>query len=489
MFILLFYYFPGMSNTSQFSLSADGLSGKPVILSFSLEEGILGDDLLSVSIISREKPGSLAGKNISFSFEHEGRKGFFNGAIVSCATEQAAGAFAATIKAKTVRHLLDKEKKSAVFCKSSVEEITGSVLGKAGVSNAKCSFGSSYETDFKVQYDETDLAFLQRLFEEHGIVEFVRHSSGGSELVVSDGDDFEAAEGSSFVKGVLESTETGNFFHGRGHVPLRPGMAFEEFGETFIVCSASHAGHQGAFDAGGENAGYACQVIACSKNALRSLPRSKAAPKVPGVIVARVEGFKDAPAALDQEGRYIVRLPFDDENRDMASSAPVHLAQSFAGESCGVHFPLRKDTPVLLAFEDGDIDKPIALGALPSGMCAGPAERERAFRNVLKTVSGIELVLDDDDKSLSLDVPSDISAKASEKISAEAGDELALEAGKKMLAKAGDGLSLEAGKNVSAKAGRELSLEAGDISIKASSSITVKAGGKLVLKGSRVEIN
>ncbi|MCL2282180.1 MAG: contractile injection system protein, VgrG/Pvc8 family, partial [Fibromonadales bacterium] len=286
-----------IADTSLFNISVDGLSGKLTVLSFTLEEGIYGDDLLTVSLLSRNKlPDSLADKDVSFSFEYEGKKEFFYGPVTNCTAEQTAtGASAATIKAKTIRHLLDKEKKCAVYCKSDVEDIANSILGKAKISNAKLSLSKYYETAFKVQYNESDLAFLQRIFEEHNIIEFVQHSGNGSELVVSDGNDF-AVSGSTFIKCCLEGTEAGNIFHGYSHNALRPGQAFDAFDETFIVCSASHTGSQAAaFGIKGEADGYTCQVTAFSKRMLGSLPCRKNKPQVPGVIVAKVEGYKDAP--------------------------------------------------------------------------------------------------------------------------------------------------------------------------------------------------
>ncbi|MDR3000828.1 MAG: hypothetical protein LBU89_06140, partial [Fibromonadaceae bacterium] len=111
-----------MSDSSLFNLSVDGFSGRPAVLSFNLQEGLYGDDLLTVSLLSRTAfPNTLAGKELSFSFEFEGRKEFFNGVATNCSTERtAAEAFTATLKAKTHQHLLDKETKSTVYCRSDV---------------------------------------------------------------------------------------------------------------------------------------------------------------------------------------------------------------------------------------------------------------------------------------------------------------------------------------------------------------------------------
>jgi uncharacterized protein involved in type VI secretion and phage assembly len=411
-----------MADTSLFNLSIAGLGGKPSVLSFDLLEGIYGDDSLSVGFfVPGGIPKAMIGTEANFSFEFNGKKEFFNGEITECvAEESSAGTSKATIRVKTLRHSLDKKKKSAVFCNSDVRLIAKSILKKAGVLSFKCRFNFSlYIVDFKVQHNESDLVFLQRLLEEYGITEFVKHSENRSELIINDGNDFNSSD-LSFVKSRLQTTDHGNFFLAYGHRPLRPGLAFEANGETYIICSCSHSGSQeAAFGIKNKKEGYTCQIAACTKQTMKSFPHSREKPKIPGVIVAKTEGFPGSFASLDHKGRYIVRMPFDDENFAMASSIPVHLAQSFAGLGCGVHFPLRGDVPVLIAFENGDIDKPVALGAIPRGLYTGPVVGANSFQNILRTVSGMETIFDDSTCSLSVKAPRNISTKAGDTLTSE----------------------------------------------------------------------
>ncbi len=399
-----------MSDSSLFNLSVGGL--KPAVLSFELLEGISGDDYLKVSFLASSGCSeSLIGQEANFSFEFEGKKEFFNGVATECSEEQSGTGFSRfALCVKTLRHSLNKEKKCAVHCDTDAETIIRSF----GISAKLNSF---YEVDFKIQYNESDLDFLQRLLEDFNIIEFVKHSEGSSELVISDDDAFEERE-LNLVKCRLQVEESGNFFFGHGHSPLRPGMAFNAFGETFIVCSAFHSGNQeAAFGLKDKTDGYTCQIAAFSKRMLRKLPGSKAKPQVPGVIVAKIEGFKGSFASLDGQGRYTVRMPFDEENQNGAlASHPVHLAQNFAGEDCGVHFPLKKDTPVLIAFEDGNIDRPVALGALPEEKCKSPVAQKNSHQNILKTSSGIKFLFDDSTGSMDIEAPADISIKAGGKL-------------------------------------------------------------------------
>jgi len=402
-----------MANTSSFNLSVAGFSGKPAVLSFSLLEGFSGDDYLSVSFLASSGCSeSMFGKKASFSFEYEKKKEFFNGIATECREEQSDKGFSRiTLLVKTYRHYADKEKRCAVYCQTDAETIIRSLLKKNGIL-AKCKFNSYYDTNFKIQYNESDMFFMQRLLEGLNIIEFVKHYECGSELIIRDENVFEAQK-LNFAKSRVETRDGGNFFFGYGHCPLRPGTAFEAFGETFIICSAFHSGNQeAAFGLKGKTDGYTCQIVAFSKRMLSKLPRNKAKPQVPGIIVAKTEGFKGS-ASLDDQGRYTVRMPFDEENHNgTLASHPVHLAQNFAGENYGIHFPLKKDTPVLIAFENGDIDCPIALGALPKETCKSPVAKKNSHQNIIKTSSGIKFLLDDSTKSLEIEAPTNITIKA-----------------------------------------------------------------------------
>ncbi len=42
------------------------------------------------------------------------------------------------------------------------------------------------------------------------------------------------------------------------------------------------------------------------------------------------------------------------------------MMQPYGGKREGMHFPLRKGTEVLLAFIDGDPDRPVIAGAVPN---------------------------------------------------------------------------------------------------------------------------
>ena len=52
--------------------------------------------------------------------------------------------------------------------------------------------------------------------------------------------------------------------------------------------------------------------------------------------------------------------------------SPFHVAQPYAGEDGGMHFPLLKGTEVILTHVDGDPDRPIIVGSPPNGENTSP---------------------------------------------------------------------------------------------------------------------
>lgn len=119
-------------------------------------------------------------------------------------------------------------------------------------------------------------------------------------------------------------------------------------------------------------AGYENAFTAVSAARPYRPPRTTPKPRIDGVLTAVVQADAASPegeAQLDDEGRYLVQFHFDTTDRDgLRASRRVRMAQPFAGPSQGMHFPLIPDTEVLIAFVDGDPDRPIIVGAVPNAV-------------------------------------------------------------------------------------------------------------------------
>jgi type VI secretion system secreted protein VgrG len=126
-------------------------------------------------------------------------------------------------------------------------------------------------------------------------------------------------------------------------------------------------------------------------------------PKIYGFISARIDAEGDGEyAELDEQGRYRVVMPFDISGPSPAKgSVPLRMMQPYGGppvnsDPTGMHFPLRKGTEVLVAFIDGDIDRPVIAGAVPNELSPSVVKRDNQKLPQIVTPAGNRLVFNDD---------------------------------------------------------------------------------------------
>lgn len=130
-------------------------------------------------------------------------------------------------------------------------------------------------------------------------------------------------------------------------------------------------------------------------------PRVTAQPKIHGVINAvvahEIEGTESLFGRLDADGRYLVRMMFDTSqagDRQLVSRR-IRMAQPHAGPNYGHHFPLKPGTEVLIAFIDGDPDRPIIMAAVPNPIASSPVAQNCAPAHRIKTATGILIEMKD----------------------------------------------------------------------------------------------
>jgi len=122
-------------------------------------------------------------------------------------------------------------------------------------------------------------------------------------------------------------------------------------------------------------------------------------PRFNGTMNARVDATGDGQyAEVDEEGRYKIRLCFDQSDReDARASRWVRMAQPYAGADYGMHFPLHRNTEVLLTFVDGDPDRPIIAGSVPNPETASPVSSDNQTQCMLRTGGGNQIHTEDQD--------------------------------------------------------------------------------------------
>jgi type VI secretion system VgrG family protein len=120
-------------------------------------------------------------------------------------------------------------------------------------------------------------------------------------------------------------------------------------------------------------------------------------PAINGVISAVIDAEGEGPyAQINEHGCYKVRFPFGRTDKpEMRMSAWVRMASPYAGSNHGMHFPLLKQTEVLVAFMNGDPDRPIIVGAVPNSENPNVVVDANVAQNAIRTAGGNVVTLDD----------------------------------------------------------------------------------------------
>jgi type VI secretion system secreted protein VgrG len=200
-------------------------------------------------------------------------------------------------------------------------------------------------------------------------------------------------------------------FRGRSTVRIfNPGYIYEleghyRYDQRFLITELEHEGSQAGALLGvePESAGDEPEIVylnrfVCIPADVQFRPeRTTPKTRFYGTMNARVDAAGDGQyAEIDDEGRYKVRLCFDQSDRgDGKASRWVRMAQPYAGGDYGMHFPLHKNTEVLLTFVDGDPDRPIICGSVPNPETASPVNSDNQTLCMIKTGGSNQLVCED----------------------------------------------------------------------------------------------
>ncbi|GGX59508.1 type VI secretion system Vgr family protein [Saccharospirillum salsuginis] len=270
---------------------------------------------------------------------------------------------------------------------------------------------------------------------------------------------------------------------------LKPGSLIEltdhpELSGSFrvveVLFSGSQRGAAGNGLGGQENA-FQCRVTVIPAD-LAYRPPYQPRPPVYGTFTATID------TEVDERGLYRLRYPFDARTEsDGPASPPTRLMQTLGGEDHGMHFPLAKGTEVAVTCENGDLDRPIVLGALYNRQAHNPVTDGNARHNLIQTRAGQRFLMDDtpEQEAIHLETPE---AKNRLSLSAEQDAHLAtLESVEgDVRLHAGEAMTLESGKNqtttvgadhtVHVKGNQQLQTEEGKITVESATDIEYSAG-------------
>lgn len=166
-------------------------------------------------------------------------------------------------------------------------------------------------------------------------------------------------------------------------------------GERLLIVEVNHTATFGTSDSA--VAGYSNSFRAVSAGRRYRPPRATRKPRISGLVTGNIalgpNGQIGGRAQIDEEGRYTVQLHFDTvthEGQERASH-PIRMAQPFAGPNHGFHFPLRPGTEVVVAFLDGDPDRPIIVGSVPNATNRSSVTVQNSNANRIESATGIVL--------------------------------------------------------------------------------------------------
>ncbi|MFC1852415.1 type VI secretion system tip protein TssI/VgrG [candidate division CSSED10-310 bacterium] len=193
-------------------------------------------------------------------------------------------------------------------------------------------------------------------------------------------------------------------YFGESTIPfLRPGYVIQiqdhyrsDCNQTYLTIELEHEGNQtGYLIAGLQRALSEIEQHPYYRNKFTAIPhhiqfrpaRETQKARIYGTMNARIDASGTGKyAELDDMGRYKILLPFDLSGRQNGKgSAFVRMAQPYAGTDHGMHFPLHKDTEVLLTFIDGDPDRPIIAAAVPNPTTPSLIKDENATMAAITT--------------------------------------------------------------------------------------------------------
>ena len=203
-------------------------------------------------------------------------------------------------------------------------------------------------------------------------------------------------------------------FVGDSTVPyVQPGYTFtleghyrDSFNQKYLCAEMTHEGSQTGYLISGISKALADrEKTVFYRNQFTAIPsstqfrptRTADQPRITGTLNAKIDAAGSGRyAELDDQGRYKVILPFDLSGRSGGKASTwLRMVQPYAGSDHGMHFPLHKDTEVLLTFIEGNPDRPVITGAAPNPETPSPVTSADQTTAKITTSGGNKIHMED----------------------------------------------------------------------------------------------
>ena len=204
-----------------------------------------------------------------------------------------------------------------------------------------------------------------------------------------------------------------------------------------------------------------------------------------GARDAQAGGVSVGIVTNNQRGRVKVRFPMRDSPDE---SYWARVATIMAGNGMGVYFLPEVGSEVLVAFQEGDTEHPIVIGALWNGQEPPPESNGDGKNNIrtIKSRAGHSIVLNDDTDNGRAQVAIQSSAGHAVVLDDSSGAEKI-----SIIDKSGaNKIVFDSSQNsISIECSMRLSIKASDVQIEGTSSLTLKSSAITTIQGSPVKIN
>jgi type VI secretion system secreted protein VgrG len=221
--------------------------------------------------------------------------------------------------------------------------------------------------------------------------------------VVSFGEHFaDDSGGADLAKVTAERVAAGHtIYFGETDAPqLRAGTIFTLDGHPtmnaeYLVVATSHSAYRPApigFNALPQAGRAYRNTIQCIRSNLSYRPSIVTKkPIAVGLHTAKIDGEAwNGRAEIDNQGRYKLQLMFADEAAARGRGSDfVRKVEPYVGPNqTGLHFPLVAGTEVIIGYINGDIDRPIVLGAVTNPSMQNLVTSASNTYNRIKSQSG-----------------------------------------------------------------------------------------------------
>lgn len=117
-------------------------------------------------------------------------------------------------------------------------------------------------------------------------------------------------------------------------------------------------------------------------------PTNKPMPDILGVIESE---------RIDENGCYRIQSLLQTKQNDnlLLNKAPVYKIHPYLGNQSGFHFPLPKNTEVLITHINGDPNRPLIAGALNNSINPSPVTSINPAQHIAKTISGNQFMIEE----------------------------------------------------------------------------------------------